>query len=70
MTESTKDLLIKHVNSFAKTYVTAFLTVTLFAYDQGTDIYTVAFLIAGAKVSLVSALRTVYKFLTEDIEVK
>ncbi|MEK7550087.1 MAG: hypothetical protein AAB519_03865 [Patescibacteria group bacterium] len=60
-------LIAKHVKSFVKTYVTAFLAITLFAYDQGTDIFTLVFLLAGAKVSFIAALRNVYKFLTEDV---
>lgn len=62
------ELIVKHSKSFIKTYITSFLAISLFAYDQGADIFTVTFLIAGAKVSFIASLRTVYKLLTEDVQ--
>lgn len=53
------------IYSFIKTYITIFIGIVVFAESQGTDVYTLAFLIAASKVSLVSLLRNVYKLLTE-----
>lgn len=61
-------LVVKHTKSFVKTYVTSFIAIALFAYDQGTDVFTVPFLIINAKISLIAAVRTVYKLLTEDVK--
>lgn len=61
------ELLKKHVPSFIKTYVAAFLAIVFFADSQGTDVFTLAFLIPAAKASLITSLRNVYKFFTEDV---
>lgn len=61
------ELLKKHVPSFLKTYVAAFLAIMFFADNQGVDVFTIAFLIPAAKASLITSLRNVYKFVTEDV---
>lgn len=62
------ELIKKHAYSFAKTYVAAFLAIAFFADGQGVDVFTVAFLIPAAKASLITSLRNVYKFVTEDVQ--
>ena len=60
-----KELIKQHAYSFAKTYVTVFLGIMLFAEQSGVDVFSLAFLIPAIKASLLSVLRTVYKLLTE-----
>lgn len=62
-----KDLIVKHGKSFIKTYVAAFLAIVFFADQQGQDVFAMAFAIPAAKASLITALRNVYKFVTEDV---
>lgn len=62
-----KELLKKHVPSFLKTYIAAFLAIMFFADSQGIDVFTLAFLIPASKASLLTSLRNVYKFVTEDV---
>lgn len=54
-----------HIYSFIKTYATVFIGICLFADQQGTDIFTVAFMLASAKASFIAVLRNFYKLLTE-----
>lgn len=61
------ELVVKHLTSFAKTYIAAFLAIAFFADGQGVDVFTVAFIVPAAKASLITALRNVYKFFTEDM---
>jgi hypothetical protein len=61
------ELLKKHVPSFLKTYVAAFLAIVFFADSTGVDVFTLAFLVPAAKASLITTLRTVYKLFTEDV---
>lgn len=62
-----KEIIIKHAKSFLKTYVSAFLAIMFFADSQGQDVFAVAFALPAAKASLITALRNVYKFVTEDV---
>lgn len=62
-----KEIFIKHAKSFIKTYVAAFLAIVFFADQQGQDVFTLAFALPAAKASLITALRNVYKFVTEDV---
>lgn len=57
----------KHVPSFVKTYVVVFLGVVFYADSTGVDVFTLAFLVPALKASLLTALRTLYKFVVEDI---
>lgn len=64
-----KYLIKKHAKSFVKTYITVFVGIWLFGSEQGQDVWASAFLIDAAQASLVSAVRNIYKFVTEgDIE--
>jgi hypothetical protein len=62
----TKDQIKLHLASFAKTYVTVFLTLYLYGIDQGgNDMFDLVFIGEAAKYSLLSVIRTAYKVLTE-----
>lgn len=62
MSETTKT----HIASFAKTYITVFLTLYLYGIDQGgNDMFDFMFIAEAAKYSLLSVIRTAYKVLTE-----
>lgn len=61
-----KEMVKKHVPSFIKTYIAAFLAIVFFADQQGQDVFALAFIVPAAKASLITALRNVYKFVTED----
>ena len=62
-----KELAAKHIPSFLKTYFVAFLAIVFYANDvEGVDIFSTTFLIGAAKASLLTSLRNVYKFFTED----
>lgn len=65
MNYATVEVIKKHVYSFVKSYVVAFLAIAFYANDTGVDVFTMAFLVPAAKSSLLVALRNVYKFITE-----
>ena len=65
MHEFFKSRAWQHIYSFLKTYATVFIGICLFADSNGTDIFTVAFLIASSKASFIAVLRNFYKLLTE-----
>lgn len=55
----------RHIYSFAKTFVVAFLAIGLFADQQGQDIFELAFFIGALKASSIVVFRNIYKILTE-----
>lgn len=65
MDKATLQVIQKHVYSFVKSYVVAFLAIAFYANDTGVDVFATAFLVPAAKSSLLVALRNVYKFFTE-----
>lgn len=65
MTEEQKQLILMHVYSFSKTFITVFIGVWIFGVEQKQDVWSVSFLLADAQASLVSVVRNVYKLLTE-----
>ena len=63
-----RNLLITktHLYSFAKTYITVFVGIWLFGFEQRIDVFAAPFILDAAKVSLVSVVRNVYKLITEE----
>jgi len=55
----------RHIYSFAKTFVVAFLAIGLFADSQGQDIFELAFIVGALKASSIVVFRNIYKILTE-----
>jgi len=60
-----KEAIVRHLHSFAKTYVVVFLGILLAGCADGASCLTGVFLIQTAKISLISVLRNIYKLLTE-----
>ena len=70
MIEDAKTFRDRHLKSFAKTYLTVFLTLYLRDIVAGSeggdiDIFDMAVIIPALKWSFISVLRNVYKLLTE-----
>ena len=59
------EIVKEQVYSFAKSYVTAFVTIAYFADTNGIDVFTLAFLAGSAKASALVVIRNLYKLLTE-----
>jgi len=66
MTKAQKLHFKTQAYSFVKTYATVFLGIFLYGYDQQMDVFSTAFLLDAAKVSLIALLRNAFKWLTEE----
>lgn len=55
----------QQIYSFVKTYIVVFISICYFAIDNGTDIFTLSFMVAAIKTSALSVIRNIYKLATE-----